>query len=339
MDNHVLSVDEPIRAGDAVVGWLTLRAFDGTANALATHYAKKQVRTLWIVALVAFVVASAVSIGLARHLVGRVKPIAHGARRLADGHWEMRVSVAGNDELSDLSEDFNRLAKTLSETEEARKQWVADIAHELRTPLSVLRAQVEAIQDGVRANTSETFQTLHDEVRHLTRLVDDLYQLSMSDLGALDYHMVQLDWGDLVRNAADQFAPRFEAADLRLVVQLDSPPITLSGDRQRLDQLLSNLFENSLRYTDPGGRVEVKLRADPRSVALTICDSAPGVDAEHAARLFERLYRVEASRSRRFGGSGLGLSICRNIVEAHQGSIVARSSPLGGLEITVTLPA
>ncbi|MCH9675061.1 MAG: HAMP domain-containing protein [Gammaproteobacteria bacterium] len=338
-DTRALVREVPVTVDENTVGWLVLTASAHAGDEIAQHFEAQQQRTLWWVSLVAFIPSSFIAIWLAHHLVSRVKPIAQAARQLASGRWDTRAEVRGEDEIADLSADFNRLATTLGEAEYARKQWVADIAHELRTPLSVLRAQVEAIQDGIRPYDASALDTVHDEVQHLTRLVDDLYHLSMSDVGGLDYQMAPVDIGKILRDVIRRHEPRFEQS--RIAIKGPSgqgTPLFIQGDAARLDQLISNLLENSLRYTDPGGRVEVDLLSKMRAVEIFIADSAPGVPLDTLPRLFDRLYRVEPSRSRQHGGSGIGLSICKNIVVAHMGTIEATASSLGGLGITVNLP-
>jgi two-component system sensor histidine kinase BaeS len=260
-------------------------------------------------------------------------------QRLASGDFSARVTVSADDELGRLGQDFNALAQTLERNEQARRRWVADISHELRTPLAVLRAEIEALQDGVRPLERAAIDALHADAVRLGRLVDDLYELSMSDLGALTYRKEPTDVAEILAADVDAFAARYEAAGLalRLDNRLDDAS-TLRADPHRLSQLFRNLLRNSLQYTDPGGGLGVGLGREDREVVIDFRDTAPGVPDDALPRLFERLYRVDASRSRATGGAGLGLAICRNIVEAHGGRILARPAPEGGLWVQVRLP-
>lgn len=218
-----------------------------------------------------------------------------------------------------------------------RRDFMADISHELRTPLAVLRGELEAIQDGVRQFTPESVASLQAEVGTLTKLVNDLHQLSMSDEGALAYQKTSLDLIPLLEVASGAFRERF--ASRGLTIQLSLPDsMTVFGDRDRLMQLFNNLLENSLRYTDSGDGLHISAEQRERMVLLTFADSAPGVSDDQLQRLFERFYRTEGSRNRASGGSGLGLAICVNIVQAHNGLIRAAHSPFGGVSITVELP-
>lgn len=204
-------------------------------------------------------------------------------------------------------------------------------------PAAVLRGELEAIQDGVRQFTPDSVASLQAEVGTLTKLVDDLHQLSMSDEGALAYQKTSLDLIPLLEVASGAFRERF--ASRGLTIQLSLPDsMTVFGDRDRLMQLFNNLLENSLRYTDSGGGLHISAEQRERMVLLTFADSAPGVSDDQLQKLFERFYRTEGSRNRASGGSGLGLAICVNIVQAHNGLIRAAHSPFGGVSITVTLP-
>jgi two-component system sensor histidine kinase BaeS len=216
---------------------------------------------------------------------------------------------------------------------------MAELSHEMRTPLAVLRGEVEALVDGVRPLTTAAMLSLQDEVARVTRLVEDFHQLALSDLRALPCSFALVQPAALLRDAVGRVTPRALAAGLRLDLDTGNAPQLARWDTQRIGQLLTNLLENSLRYTDAPGGIRLQLCAGgPGEAVLSVDDSAPGVPAEDHARLFEPLYRADASRSRRLGGSGLGLAICRAIVCSHGGHIEAGASTLGGLGVVVTLP-
>jgi two-component system sensor histidine kinase BaeS len=215
---------------------------------------------------------------------------------------------------------------------------MADVAHELRTPLAVLRADLEAVQDGVRSASGESLNSLLAEVRTLNKLIDDLHDLSLADVGALSYRKAVLGVDELLQRCIAPFRERFAHKQLRLVTAPTDPELRVFADGSRLQQLLNNLLENSLRYTDAPGETRVSGARDGGEVLMSIDDSAPGVPPELLPRLFERFFRVDSSRNRETGGSGLGLAICRSIVEAHGGSIAAARSMLGGLRIDIRLP-
>jgi len=295
--------------------------------------------TFLLVGGIIIVFAGILSYLLARRLVRPLEDLAEGTRRLASGDYERRVEVKGGDEIGNLSKDFNLLALTLEKNEEARRQWIADISHELRTPLGILRGETEALLDGVRQPDHAALQSLNTETLRLGRLVDDLYQLSMSDLGALSYRKKILNLAGLIEELAESYRNEFDQHGLSLTLTYEgSQGIQAFGDQERLHQLFTNLFENSLKYTDSGGGLEITLAIEGRNLSINFQDTAPTVPVAELEKLFDRLYRFESSRNRQTGGAGLGLSICKNIIEAHEGSISAAVSPLGGLWIKVSLP-
>jgi two-component system, OmpR family, sensor histidine kinase BaeS len=215
---------------------------------------------------------------------------------------------------------------------------MADVSHELRTPLAVLRAQLEALEDGVRPLTRESLGALQAEVVSLGKLVEDLYQLALADIGALTYRKERIEIGEVLEQAAAPFAARLAERRLSMERKAD-PGLQVMADADRLAQAFRNLLENSARYTDPGGQVRIAARRDADRVVIDVEDSAPGVPADALPRLFDRFYRVEDSRSRANGGAGLGLAIVRSVVEAHGGTIDAGRSPLGGLRVSIAVPA
>jgi len=214
---------------------------------------------------------------------------------------------------------------------------MADISHELRTPLAVVRAELEAVQDGVRVLNAQSLQAMHQEVNQLGKLIDDLNDLALTDVGALAYRRTPIDIVTILNTALNTMQSRFISAGLRLEREIADGPFIISGDERRMLQLFSNILENALRYTDAGGQVSISCRGTGRMVQIVMEDSAPGVPIDKLPFLFERFYRVEESRNRASGGSGLGLAICRNIVEAHEGRIAVHPSALGGLRLTIEL--
>lgn len=329
---------EPVRVGDARVGWLIYRPASGISDRLARDFQHQQIEAAWVTALIVVVLAGVVSVMLARGFLAPVRKLAASTRALAAGRFDTRVDVRRRDELGQLASDFNRLAETLQRNERLRTAFMADMSHELRTPMAVLRAELEAMEDGVRPLTRESLARLQNTVATLNKLIDDLYELSLSDAGALNYRMTALDLAGLVEETASQWRTRMAEADLALSVSIPENAITITGDERRLRQLLNNLLENSVRYTDAGGEVRLGLTTTGRRAVVTVEDTAPAVAPEALDRLFERLFRVESSRSRATGGAGLGLAICRNIAEAHGGDISAYNAATGGLGVRLTLP-
>jgi len=299
-------------------------------------------KQLYFVGLFAFVIAAALAIPFSGWLVKPIRRLNLAMRKMTDGDLSVAVNANRNDELGQLADDFNRLAEVLKQNHSDRQQWVSDIAHELRTPVAVLQADIEAAQDGVRQVNDKWLGNMHGHAERLGRLVNDLHQLSQSDAGTLNYRFEIVDLGELADEIVSQFEKSCEAKFIDLQWQQPSKPICVRGDDKRLVQLLTNLAQNTLRYTDgtveKHGVLKVSLIEVNEKIEIIWEDSSPGVGDRDLPKLFDRLYRVDESRSRESGGSGLGLAIVKNIVEAHDGEINATQCLLGGLRVTVTLP-
>lgn len=320
-----------------IVGWVVGSPPERLTRSADINFDRQQRRTSWGIAALSTLLAALVAWLLARGLLAPVKRLVAGTRHLTAGHFASRVKVSSSDELGQLAQDFNRLAGSLEKNEQMRRAFMADISHELRTPLAILRGELEAMQDGVRKLTPEGIASLQSEVGILSKLVEDLHQLSLSDEGALAYRKQHTDLVPLLEIVAGSFASRYRSHGLTLTLHLpEAAPFF--GDPGRLMQLFTNLLENSLRYTDAPGRVEVRLNTEATHWHLSFADTAPGVDADQQTQIFERFYRTESSRNRASGGSGLGLTICKNIAEAHDGSIAAQQADSGGVQITLQLP-
>ena len=329
----------PLQVQGQVVGYLGLLPRRQVSDTLQLRFLRQQKFALVLVAGVVVLLTAALSLPLARRLVQPIRTLASATHRLAAGQFDIRVPVGSSDELGHLARDFNALAAALEKHEQARRQWVADISHELRTPLAVLRGEIEALQDGIRQPTPDSIRSLHGEVLRLSRLVDDLYQLSLSDLGALTYRKERLDLAELLTDSLAPYRPELAQKPMRLTLELPRKgKAVVFGDPERLHQLVANVLDNALKYTDVGGELALRLDVGGGQATLDVQDSAPGVPESELEKLFDRLYRVETSRNRAAGGAGLGLAICRNIVEAHAGRITAQPSPLGGVWIRITLP-
>lgn len=326
-----------IKVNNQVVGWVISTPPEKLTRNADINFDQQQRRTSWIIVGLSTLLAAAVTWLLSRGMLAPVKRLVEGTHRLAAGDFSARVAVSSRDELGRLAQDFNQLASSLEKNEQMRRDFMADVSHELRTPLAVLRGELEALQDGLRQPTPESLSSLQAEVGILTKLVNDLHQLSQSDRGALTYRKTQLDAVRLLQVAIASFRGRFQHKNMTITAHLPEQAV-IFGDPDRLNQLFHNLLENSLRYTNEGGQLEIIALIQEETLTLHWQDSNPGVTDEQLERLFERFYRTESSRNRASGGSGLGLAICHNIIDAHGGKISAEHSPLGGLRITVVFP-
>lgn len=328
-----------LKLRNKTIGYLGIHPRRSLTEKVDVKFAERWQHILWSLALFSLPVTGLLSFLFARHLGKPIQALRNGTRQLTDGDYSLRMPLQGRDELGQLTHDFNKLAERLQQNEASRKQWIADIAHELRTPLAILRGEIEALQDGINQPDQQTLASLHQEATHLQRLVDDLYNLSMSDSGALSYRKEPLDIISLLRETLALHTTQLQEQNLQTdTLGIGIEPVLIQGDPQRLQQLFKNLLENSLRYTDKPGQLRISTHISNSGIDIRFEDSAPGVPDESLPQLFERLYRVESSRNRATGGAGIGLSICRNIVDAHEGTISATHSALGGLELLVHLP-
>ncbi|MDB6062693.1 MAG: hypothetical protein JWM78_2796 [Verrucomicrobiaceae bacterium] len=328
----------PIELDGNTIGWLVVPQMHEIRTGFEEQFLRRQRWTLLVIGTALFAVAALMGLPLARHLVKPIRELTHGTHQLTQGNYAVKLTAERSDELGALARDFNELALTLAENDSSRKRWLADISHELRTPLAILRGELEAILDGVRQADTNNLLSIHQEVQHLSRLVDDLHALTTADIGGLQYRKSESDVAELWRDQCDAHQQRFHEAGLELNVQIPAREIEVYGDDDRLRQLLDNLLDNSRKYTQRGGTVNVIANPFPEGVELLIEDSAPGVPNDALPKLFDHLFRVDDSRNRASGGSGLGLAICQRIVTAHNGNISAAASTLGGLVIRVFLP-
>ncbi|MBX3726524.1 MAG: HAMP domain-containing protein [Xanthomonadales bacterium] len=332
----------PVEVDGVQVGWVGLVELRHASGRLGQAFLADQRRGLVVAALVMLVALALAAMALARVWTGPVRRIGSVARRLADGDLGARVGPAGRDEIGALARDVDQLGQSLAAADAARRRWMADTAHELRTPLAVLKGELEALLDGVRPLDRDAVASLHAEATHLGALINELRELALADLGALDYRMADLAFDALVDECLSANAGRLAQHGLTVGWTRPARPVQVHGDARRLRQLVENLLENSLRYTDRGGRIAVTLTAGPDGLHLDWQDSAPGVPPAMLGQLFEPFVRGDPARARDEAGagrgSGLGLAIVRRIVQAHGGTIAASPSALGGLALRIDLP-
>jgi two-component system sensor histidine kinase BaeS len=335
-----LSATRPIRHQGQTVGNLVLQA-PRSEDARDAAFLATQTRDLWLSGFAGLFLSLLAAWLLARHFLGPIRALASGARQIAEGRFDERIPVERSDELGELASDFNAMAEMLARTEEFRRQWVSDSSHELRTPIAVLRAEIEALQDGVRTTDEKTLARLHKHVMQMSKLVDDLRQTLDRDSGQADLSLASIEPLSLLRETLEEFLPRFTMATVTLDIASlpqNDPRWRIQGDADRLQQVFANLLENTLRYTHPAGRLKVSAASRGGTLQLQFDDTPPAPPEKAIPRLFERFFRAEPSRSREHGGSGLGLAICKTIVEGHGGSISASRSVLGGLCVRIDLP-
>ncbi len=289
-----------------------------------------------------FATASAVivSIFVSRRVVTPVRHMMQASRHIAGGHYSERVPAASGDELGQLARSFNQMAAALEQTETLRRDLIGNVAHELRTPLTTIKGYMEGLLDGVLPPEADTFQMVYREADRLQRLVSDLQELSRVEAGAFELRRLPLPVVGLIEQTVARLRPQFEekGVALRLNLPPDLPPVL--ADEDRLGQVLLNLVGNALQYTPGGGAVTILAQPQGTTVHILIKDNGVGLAAEHLPHLFDRFYRVDKSRSRAGGGSGIGLTIAKHLVEAHGGQIWVDSQGEGqGSTFGVSLPA
>ncbi|MGO3667664.1 MAG: ATP-binding protein, partial [Vreelandella alkaliphila] len=319
------------------IGELGFRPPQDMMERMESRFLERQQRNLVLIVVSLGLASLLLAGGLSWWLGRRTRALAGATLRLTEGDYHTRLPERGRDELSSLARDFNVLAATLEASRDARARWVSDTAHELRTPLAVLRGEIEAMQDGIRPLNQENLSSLAQEVAQLERLVTDLRLLSQSDAGALDIQLAPMNLSESLKGRLSDADRWLEESGLTLSSQL-TPDIMIQGDAQRLRQLWNNLLDNSCAYTQPPGELRVSLTCEASHAVITWEDSSPGVPESELSRLTERLYRVEGSRNRASGGSGLGLSIASALVNAHGGTLSPGASELGGLKWTLRFP-
>lgn len=322
---------------ETILGYLAMVMPQFNERASDLVFERDQIRMAWMTVVLAVLLSSMAAILLSKLFVVPIRDLLSGAKKLSDGSLETRLMVDRYDEMGELQSQFNNLARSLEENEVAERRWLSDTSHELQTPLAILRAEIEALQDGVRQSDEKTLATLHDSVIRLSSLVRDISALSSAREGVVAGILSDEDFSGLISDSANRAESLIAEAGLTLKLDIE-PDLVVSCDRLRIGQLLDNLLSNSVRYTQRGGKIHLKVFRQRKRVFIHCEDTAPCPPDESIPKLFDRFYRGEKSRSRLSGGSGLGLPICKAIVLAHRGQIFVERSALGGLKVGVILP-
>lgn len=349
--NHPATLDDAdltlsLEVENNQVGTLLIRASGmgmgmGSSRAGEMFLAEVNRAILWA-GVAAVLLALFLGLFLAHRLTRPLRQLTHATRQMAEGNLLQQVHITSQDELGELANSFNQMAAALSQAEQQRQQLLADIAHELRTPLSVMRSHLEAMLDGVFALTPENLAVAHEETILLGRLVDDLRTLSLAEAGQLQLNLEMVDLGGLVGQTMTAFAPLAEAEGVTFTVVIPPDVPTLQADPARIRQLLGNLLANALRYapqsTTSTPQVQVQLSHQAGFIQVDVSDNGPGLTLEAQAHVFDRFWRTDGARSRDQGGSGLGLAICRAIVNAHRGRMTVHSTPGHGATFSFIIP-
>jgi signal transduction histidine kinase len=330
-----------IEVEDEVVGYL-LPAFrnppDWPLDAAQAAFISTVRRILWIGMVAALGVALIVGGLLFQSITAPLRQLTAASQAIAEGDLSARADVRGRDEVAQLANSFNEMAESLAQMERARRSQTADIAHELRTPLTVLQGTLEAMLDGVYSTDSENLQAALSQTRTLSRLIEDLRLLALADAGKLHLEKDCLDLEPFLREVVEAYQPQATEQGIALALEMSPTQPTACVDRDRLAQVMGNLLSNALRYVPQAGHISVETRREGDKVVVSVIDDGPGVLPGDLPHVFERFWRADPARQRATGGSGLGLSIARYVVEAHGGHIWAEPTPGGGLTVRFSLP-
>jgi len=298
-------------------------------------------RSVVVAGSLAGIVALLLAGWLVRQITRPVSSLVQASRGIAAGNLQIRVPVQSDDELGDLASTFNQMASTLETQERLRRNLMADVAHELRTPLTGIQGTIEAFQDGIFAPTAENFAIIHEEIMLLNRLVEDLRTLANAEAGKLSLDVRSIDLVGVLQRQVATFHRQAREAGIRLTFSSEQPTLLIAGDEQRLGQIVNNLVENAFRHTTTAGTIQIDLKRVEHGVQISVTDNGEGIPTAALPHIFERFYRVHPAREQQVGGSGLGLTITRQLVEAHGGKIWAKSPPTEagqGSEFTLFLP-
>lgn len=310
------------------------------STTLERLYRTGLIDALWISGAAAVLAAGVVSLFVTRRIMRPLHALVAASQRIADGHYNERVPVHGEDELGSVAHSFNTMAGALEQTEARRRALIADVAHELRTPLSGIKGYMEGLTDGILPADPEVFDRISSDVDRLQRLVGDLEELSRLDAGILILKRQRSALRQLIISVVERLRPQAEGKGLSITAQIPTTLPAVDVDEDRVQQVLVNLVGNAIQYTNPPGEVTVSARADGPWVQVDVTDTGIGIAVDQLPHVFERFYRADRSRARAGGGSGLGLTIARYLVEAHGGRIWASSPGLRrGSTFSLTLPA
>ncbi|MBS1250691.1 MAG: Signal transduction histidine-protein kinase BaeS [Chloroflexi bacterium] len=337
VDDSVLQNAFPLLYQGQEVGYLLPEGFSAFTSQQEETLVSQLNNAALIAAGISGGTALVLAILLAYSLLRPIRKLTKAANLVGEGDLSQRVSISGDAELATLGNVFNQMARSLQQAEERRQSLTADIAHELRTPLSVQQAHLEALQDGIYELSPENLLPITEQNRSLTRLVEDLRTLALADAGELTLEKTKTDFPELVRRIVTRFKPQAQTRGITLDLSLaDDVPI-LDLDPQRIEQILNNLLGNALHYSPEKGVIKIRLTPNPQHVILKIRDNGPGIPPEELRHIFDRFYKSDKSRTRSKGGTGLGLSISQKLAQAHGGKLEAGNHPQGGAVFTLIL--
>lgn len=334
------TIDRPVTLGNSVVAFVRMAKLKPVPNEVEYRFLAIQYKSTLAVSFLLLVTALMLALWISKQWVKPLIEIQGASELIAKGKLQTRLKTNRTDEIGDAMANINSMASSLEILEQTKRQWLADISHELRTPLTILRGEIDGLIEGVIDYSPAAMNSLREEVLKLNSLVNDLHLLALSDLQVLPCYFEELNLKKLISQIVDRFQRQAATKDIHLNVQfIEIEELQVRWDSRRIDQLVGNLIDNSLRHTDSPGKVFVTVQLkNPFAVSIDINDTAPGVSENDLKHLFDPLFRADTSRSKRTGGSGLGLSICQQITNSHHGLLTASHSELGGISMHLELP-
>jgi signal transduction histidine kinase len=335
----VLEKSIPITVEEKTVGYLLIEQPPNKRDPMETEFIRRLDYSLILTGVGTSILAFIFGAAISRTITKPIRELTSATHAMASGKLGQQVTVRSKDEIGELAQSFNKMNDDLARSFNLRKQMTADIAHELRTPLSLIIGHAEAVNDGVLPPTHENFEIIREEAERLEKLVNDLRTLSLADAGELSLDFQPVDINKLLADIKTHYMVQFNQKRISLDLEPASDILKVNLDPVRFSQVLMNILDNALRYTPDGGRVTVSTKQMKQNVEIAIQDSGEGVTPEEASHLFDRFYRADESRTREDGGSGLGLAIAKSIVEMHKGKIWAESEKGKGLRTIIQLPA
>ena len=327
-----------IRVEGEVVGWIQVGKINVDILPLAQYFFEQQMKIIYWSTIIGGLVAAALSILFSRILTAPIKKLTVGAKAIAERKFDTKINVASNDEFQDLAESFNSLSQELASYALRQRQWLSNISHDLKAPLTVLVGEIYAICDNLSSCDEKTINLLQDEVNHVKRLADDLFEMSKGEELGFQYQFSKIDLSQVIHRQIQHYETRFKENHLDVTEHQPPHSTFVLGDENRLAQVFGNLLENCIRYVNSPGKVNVNVTQGDNAITVELEDSGPGVSTTELDKLFDRFYSQHESDFKKARGTGLGLAICQEIIHGHQGSIVASKGTNGGLLITIILP-
>lgn len=338
LSEEMISEGTGIEIDGKVVGTILMARQITGFNPAEARYLQRTNEALLMAIGVALVVAMVIGILLARNLTKPLKALTGAAQNIADGQLEQQVDVKSKDEIGQLADSFNRMSREVVRVNQMRRQMTADIAHDLRTPLTVIAGYIESMRDGVLKATPERLDLIYSEIERLQSLVGDLRILSQADSGELPLHLQRLSPNYILKRAASLFKHHADQKKVTLRVEAANELPEINVDEDRMMQILDNLISNALRYTPQGGRITLSAQKVEQEMQITVRDNGSGIAQDELPYIFDRFHRGDKSRHSENGESGLGLAIVKALVESHHGKVWAESTPGEGTTIHIGLP-